>query len=278
MPLSPSEASVINTSMQVSSQAGTNYQNKRLTREQNKIDRDREDYWNYKQREWAEADWQRAAQYNSPAQQMKRFKEAGLNPNLIYGKASEMPVIKTTSTSSTRGSAPRVENPLANVNVAQAYYSAQMMEKQIKLLDQEIVGKRIENAKDAIDSRQKANDYLTGVKTEGDLMGAGLRDRSLSAKYQKDIAESQREALDLEIATDLKDVKTDTEFQKLIKLQYENSTNEDQRAILKQKLELMKDQHIMNEFEKTLNAMGFTKGDEVYYRVLNTLYNEYFKK
>jgi hypothetical protein len=232
----------------------------------------------YKRQEWAEQDWQRAAQYNSPMQQMKRFKEAGLNPNLIYGKASEMPVMKSPTTSSTRGSTPRVENPLQNVNVAQAYYSAQMMEKQLKLLDQEIVGKRIDNASAAIDSRQKANDYVTGVKTEGDLMGVGLRDRSLSAKYQKNVTEAQQEALDLQISQDLRKVKTDSEFEKLIKLQYENSTNDDQRQMLKQKLELMKDQHIMNEFEKTLNAMGFTKGDEVYYRVLNTLYNEYFKK
>lgn len=30
--------------------------------------------------------WNLANQYNSPAQQMKRFKEAGLNPNLIYSR------------------------------------------------------------------------------------------------------------------------------------------------------------------------------------------------
>jgi len=45
--------------------------------------------WNEKmygrQREDALADWARTNQYNSPLAQMQRFKEAGLNPHLIYG-------------------------------------------------------------------------------------------------------------------------------------------------------------------------------------------------
>lgn len=32
--------------------------------------------------------WQKMNEYNAPAMQMKRFKEAGLNPNLIYGKGT----------------------------------------------------------------------------------------------------------------------------------------------------------------------------------------------
>lgn len=54
---------------------------------------------NKRQRKWAseQADkanqwnldmWNRANEYNSPLQQMQRFKEAGLNPNLIYGQGS----------------------------------------------------------------------------------------------------------------------------------------------------------------------------------------------
>lgn len=30
--------------------------------------------------------WNRANRYNSPAEQMKRFQDAGLNPNLVYGR------------------------------------------------------------------------------------------------------------------------------------------------------------------------------------------------
>lgn len=58
-----------------------------------------EGLWN-KQNEYNERMWQRdnqyneqrwniENQYNSPMEQMKRFKEAGLNPNLIYGQQSQ---------------------------------------------------------------------------------------------------------------------------------------------------------------------------------------------
>lgn len=54
---------------------------------------------NKKQREWQEemyarqradnlAQWQLQNKYNSPSEQMKRYQEAGLNPNLIYGSGS----------------------------------------------------------------------------------------------------------------------------------------------------------------------------------------------
>lgn len=42
------------------------------------------------------ADWNMMNQYNSPAEQMKRFKEAGLNPRLIYGQMNEGATVRST--------------------------------------------------------------------------------------------------------------------------------------------------------------------------------------
>jgi len=41
------------------------------------------------QRRDALADWQMMNQYNTPAAQMQRLKEAGLNPNLVYGNGAD---------------------------------------------------------------------------------------------------------------------------------------------------------------------------------------------
>lgn len=67
------------------SNSENNKSNQKFQSEQNQIDRDF-------QREMAEyayqqnlAQWQRENEYNSPAQVMSRLKEAGLNPDLIYG-------------------------------------------------------------------------------------------------------------------------------------------------------------------------------------------------
>lgn len=41
------------------------------------------------QRKDALADWDKQNAYNSPAQQMERLRQAGLNPNLVYGKGAD---------------------------------------------------------------------------------------------------------------------------------------------------------------------------------------------
>lgn len=43
---------------------------------------------NRKTRKWNEKMWDRQNEYNLPSAQMQRFKDAGLNPNLIYGQGT----------------------------------------------------------------------------------------------------------------------------------------------------------------------------------------------
>lgn len=43
---------------------------------------------NKRQRDWDTAQWNKQNQYNTPANQMARYREAGLNPNLMYGQGS----------------------------------------------------------------------------------------------------------------------------------------------------------------------------------------------
>jgi hypothetical protein len=51
---------------------------------------------NYQNRQRALADQKALNLYNSPAQQMQRFKEAGLNPNLIYKQTNEGAAVRST--------------------------------------------------------------------------------------------------------------------------------------------------------------------------------------
>lgn len=53
-------------------------------------------YTNQLNRRNALADWNRQNLYNAPAQQMQRFKEAGLNPNLIYKQTNEAAPVRST--------------------------------------------------------------------------------------------------------------------------------------------------------------------------------------
>ena len=47
------------------------------------------DYINNLNRQWQLEDWYRAAEYNSPQQQMARYAEAGLNPHLAIDRGSQ---------------------------------------------------------------------------------------------------------------------------------------------------------------------------------------------
>lgn len=41
---------------------------------------------NQKDRDWQEKMWNKSNEYNDPSQQLQRYKEAGLNPNLVFGQ------------------------------------------------------------------------------------------------------------------------------------------------------------------------------------------------
>ncbi len=53
-------------------------------------------FTNRQNRRNALADWERQNAYNAPKQQMQRFKEAGLNPNLIYKQTNEAAPVRST--------------------------------------------------------------------------------------------------------------------------------------------------------------------------------------
>lgn len=53
-------------------------------------------YANSQNRKNALADWNRQNAYNSPVRQMQRYKEAGLNPNLIYSQQNNAQPVRST--------------------------------------------------------------------------------------------------------------------------------------------------------------------------------------
>lgn len=53
-------------------------------------------YTNSRNRKNALDDWNRVNLYNAPKQQMQRYKDAGLNPNLIYSQQNNAPAIRST--------------------------------------------------------------------------------------------------------------------------------------------------------------------------------------
>lgn len=96
--------------------------------------------------------WNKQNQYNSPQEQMNRYKQAGLNPNLIYGQGSS-----GNATTLPKYSAPRQEynykpaiNPAMTLSMFTDFAMKQQqtdnMRQQKELLQAEIQAKKIANS------------------------------------------------------------------------------------------------------------------------------------
>lgn len=81
------------------------------------------------QRQDALADWAMNNAYNHPSAQMQRFKEAGLNPNLIYGRGNEGNAAPVRSSSSGQWSPRAPQFDLGSVLMS--YYDTQLKDAQI---------------------------------------------------------------------------------------------------------------------------------------------------
>jgi hypothetical protein len=100
----------------------------------------------HQQRQWALEDWDKVNAYNHPSQQMARYKEAGLNPNLIYGSASNSPA---TMVRSTNQEAPKMDargfidsaQQMGQIGpqMLNSYFAAQQMENQTALAQAQIL-------------------------------------------------------------------------------------------------------------------------------------------
>lgn len=96
-----------------------------------------------RQRQDALADWDRQNQYNSPIAQMTRFKDAGLNPNLIYGQQNQAPAVRSSS----GGDKPNIQAPQFDLGgVLGEFVRIKLQEEQISNLEkmQELKEKQME--------------------------------------------------------------------------------------------------------------------------------------
>jgi hypothetical protein len=87
-------------------------------------------YTNSQNRKNALADWNRQNAYNNPKQQMQRYKEAGLNPNLIYNQQNTAQPVRSTDYVAPQ--APDFQGVLAK-------------SAQIKMLDQQTKNAELQN-------------------------------------------------------------------------------------------------------------------------------------
>lgn len=111
---------------------------------QNKKNRKFAEYMYNRQRQDSLADWNMMNEYNSPAAMMQRYKDAGLNKNLIYGQPNEGATVRSSDYNSPQQSAPQLDfskglsGILAFADVQQKTAQTDNLKKALQLTDQQI--------------------------------------------------------------------------------------------------------------------------------------------
>lgn len=168
---------------QIGSQLLVNRQNQKYATEQLKT-----------QRQWALSDWSKVNEYNHPTQQMQRYKEAGLNPNLIYGSANNSPSAMVRQTTQ---DAPRAEAQGILQGIGQVGQGAQ------QALNTHFAQKSLENST-ALTQAQilKMGAETARTKQQTDLVGEQWNDlidgplfRNLQAANQMEYTDAKRNIL-----------------------------------------------------------------------------------
>lgn len=148
---------------------------------------------NRKNREWQEHMWNKNNEYNHPALQMQRFKEAGLNPHLIYGQGN--------NGNATMAPAPNQEAPKMDfadtvmnyVAVKKQQTEIDNMEKTREVMESQ---KQLNEANAAVALKTGAyKDYEIKLAEElyqNTVAGALLNTKNVEATNQKLIAEIQK--------------------------------------------------------------------------------------
>lgn len=145
--------------------------------------------------------WQIQNEYNSPASQMARFKDAGLNPHLIYGQSNNAGPISTPDYQAPQSRAPEwgqglqvgglaYMNAIYDLDIKQA--QAENLRAQKNVIDQEAILKGIQSGIGEFDLGFK-NDMR---ETSGDMMRERLRqlrtstDLSINEDVRRAVAQS----------------------------------------------------------------------------------------
>lgn len=235
------------------------------------------------QRRDALADWNMNNQYNHPAQQMQRLREAGLNPHLVYGGGAQTTATMVRSVNQSLNSQPA---PKGNVDIL-----PQAVESMFSNMNSVWQGKQMQAQTDNLKEQQKvlqqetllkaAQTYETLKKGEGtefdNYMKRQLEDSIMKGSILN-LDKTQAEIDNLKATT--KSTLTTEEINRLkssqdrVKTAWEitllkqkQKLDQQQLDNLQQEFKLKVNENALKEIELKLRQMGLNPNDPTYWKI-----------
>lgn len=217
------------------------------------------------QRGWALEDIERANKYNSPLQQMQRLKEAGLNPNLVYGSGVNQQSATVRSTPP-----PTVQpNKIDTSSIADTiglYQQLKMQKVQTDNIKAQTALSEKENLlKDAQIGQIGATTANTKFETyrSKQLLDMVIEKAKLSNMESKQDIELKKKGFDLQVSQyELNKLRTNTDVAStVLNMAQKRGLYEGQKLNQNQRNE-------MNEYNLRLMRQGMNPNDPMYARML----------
>lgn len=195
--------------------------------------------------------WERQTEYNSPLNQMKRFKEAGLNPNLIYGQGTpgNADPVRPYSTPELKSIQSGTQAPYFN-DISPTMMQGAAIAQQRPLL-------AAQTANQLADAKKKGVDTSIQEKTLDSQVKSAFNNAEIGSETLK----QQKVASDIAEAT--KAMRVDQ-----VRQQLSLTTQQAIQAINKNSL--FEFERSITQFQSTLASQGLTPTDNVIARMLLT--------
>lgn len=234
--------------------------------------------WDQINRKRALKDWNMVNEYNSPQAQMQRFKDAKLNPNLIYGQGTDASPIRATQQSSSPAVAPRFDfqGPLmASQDLEIKKAQVDNLKAQNTVLYDESLLKKAQVIS-TLSSAEKTNlDRLAGefaLELNRELRGTQVSAANLSVEKQK--ADIQYTLDNNERAEAAQSSSLREAAERILTMRAQRANTQAEKDVIHQRLIELQKSNELKQLDIDLRKMGVNPGDPIYFRALGRLLNE----
>lgn len=235
-----------------------------VTGKLNKKNREWQEEQEQKRRDWAKQDWDTTNAYNSPTQMMQRYKEAGLNPYLIYGQSNEGPSINSAAPGNYQGK---------DIDVGEGIRTGIRTYQDIQLQQEQIKNLQIQRQNMVLDGALKT---LTATKLSQDTtQQAKLNPIALDTAAQNLLAMQADHAIKINKEHQEQKLRPgviEAQMLDIQRMKAENEGKEFSAEKAKQELENLKKDGTLKDLEIALKQKGMSWNDPLWLRALAQLY------
>lgn len=192
--------------------------------------------------------WNRQNAYNTPANQMQRLRDAGLNPALMYGQGNT-----GNANNSVKASIPQIDNPLSSSGLASGIQLS-LMDQQKKLLRSQSIS-NLQNASTS-KSSQRRIDSLVGLEASQLEMGINK-----TKAETRNILQTEKLNLQKTIGTQIDNQIKQESSNSIIKRAAAEANN----AVLDGQIKTV--EQYLKSLESKLREEGITDKDHILYRM-----------